>query len=52
MVEKLHNMFSSKIIRKFNLRRMRWAGHVVLMGVEMREVHTEFRYENPKERNH
>jgi hypothetical protein len=31
--EKLHNLFSSQnIIRVIKSRRMRWAGHVTLMG--------------------
>jgi hypothetical protein len=33
--EKLHNLYPSpSIIRMINSRRMRWAGHVVRLGVE------------------
>jgi hypothetical protein len=33
--EELHNLYSSSnIIRQIKSRRMRWAGHVALMGEE------------------
>jgi hypothetical protein len=37
--EELHNLYSSpSIIRMIKSRRMRWAGHVARMGLDLREI--------------
>ena len=36
--EELNNLYSSSNVRVIKMRRMRWAGHVTLMG-EMRRVY-------------
>jgi hypothetical protein len=47
--EQLHKLYASEnIIGIMKSRRMKWAGHVALMG----GVHIGFRSENLKERDH
>jgi hypothetical protein len=49
--EELTNLYSSpNIIRVIKSRRMRWVGHVALMGRV--EVHTGFWWGNLRERGH
>jgi hypothetical protein len=49
--EELHNFYSSQsIIRMIKSRRMRWAGHVELMG--RRGMQMGFCWESQKERGH
>jgi hypothetical protein len=48
--DELHSLYSSPhIVRVIKSRRMRWAGHVARMGVE---VLTGFWLGGPKERDH
>jgi hypothetical protein len=47
----LHNLYSSQnISRQIKSRRMRWAGHVALMGEERKLF--KVLWESPKERDH
>jgi hypothetical protein len=49
--EELHNLYSSpNIIRMIKSRRMRWAGHVALMG--RRGMHIGYWWESHKKRDH
>ena len=49
--EELTNLYSSpNIIRVLKSRKMRWVGHVALMGSV--EVHTAFWWGNLRERGH
>jgi hypothetical protein len=47
---KLHNEDLHHLYTETNIRRMRWAGHVVRMG--RREMHTKFWLESVKGRNY
>jgi hypothetical protein len=49
--EELHNLYPSPdIIRHIKSRRMRWIGHVALMGGKRKC--TRFWWESPKKRDH
>jgi hypothetical protein len=49
--EELHNLYSSPvIIRMMKSRRMRWTGHVALMG--RRRMHIGHLWESQNERDH
>jgi hypothetical protein len=49
--EELHNLYSSrKAIRMNKSRRIRWAGHVALMGT--RGMHIGYWWESQKEIEH
>jgi hypothetical protein len=49
--EELNNLCTSpSIIRKIKSRRMRWAGHVALMGEGQRGMHVGYWRESQKER--
>jgi hypothetical protein len=48
--EEFHNLYSSpSIIRMIKLRRMRWAGHVALVG--RRGMHIRYWWKSRKERD-
>jgi len=49
--EELNDLYcSSNIVRVIKSERMRWEGHVA--GTGRAEVHSEFRWGTPKERDH
>jgi hypothetical protein len=49
--EELHNLYSSpNIIRMIKSTRIRWAGHLALMGG--RGIHKGYWWESQKERGH
>jgi hypothetical protein len=49
--EELHNLYpSSSIIRMIKSTRMRWVGHVALMG--RRGMHIRYCWESQKKRDH